>query len=369
MKKTIFLSLFAFLCACANAQVAVPVTDLDFTTSSRFAARITASGGAGEEITAAQAKTLLAIAQADVSGLTTASSPTFVGATFSGAVSGITTLGTTGRVTVNNGQTTTAYRSLDIAAGAAGLTLQNTAAAVDNRIWDFSLSGTEFRGLVVNDALSVETKWLSVTRSGTTPAVSFPTGLNSTAIGATTPSTGAFTTLSATGDISTNQAGNATVRIKSGAASLSRLIATDDVGDAGYIDYDHATDSWLMRTSGTARATVSSSGLAVTGAITTTTASTIGGGITNDGSGFKHARVTTGSISAGSTALVTITWGTAFADANYTVSASVVDSTTSSLSLSVVHVESVSASAVTVRILNNAVGSLTGTVNVIAIHD
>lgn len=88
-----------------------------------------------------------------------------------------------------------------------------------------------------------------------------------------------------------------------------------------------------------------------------------------DASAFKHKRVTTGSIGAGSTALVTVTWTTPFADANYTVSASVVDSTTTSLSLSVVHVESVTANDVTVRILNNAVGSLTGTLHVIAVHD
>ena len=79
--------------------------------------------------------------------------------------------------------------------------------------------------------------------------------------------------------------------------------------------------------------------------------------------------MTTGSVSAGSTALVTITWSTAFADANYTVTASVIDSTTSSLSLSVVHVESVTSSAVTIRVINNAVGSLTGTLNVVAVHD
>lgn len=93
------------------------------------------------------------------------------------------------------------------------------------------------------------------------------------------------------------------------------------------------------------------------------------GGILQNGWGFKHARVTTGSVSAASTALVTVTWTTAFADANYTVQASVLDATTSSLSLSVVHVESVTASAVTVRVLNNAAGSLTGTLHVVAIHD
>lgn len=85
--------------------------------------------------------------------------------------------------------------------------------------------------------------------------------------------------------------------------------------------------------------------------------------------GIKHQRITTGSILAETTALVTITWAVAFADANYTVDASVIDSTSSSLSLSVVHIESKSASAVTVRVLNNALGSLTGEVQAIAIHD
>jgi hypothetical protein len=89
----------------------------------------------------------------------------------------------------------------------------------------------------------------------------------------------------------------------------------------------------------------------------------------NDGGAIKHARVTTGSVGAGSTALITITWATAFADANYTVNASVLEATTSSLSISVVHIESQTSSAVTVRVINNAVGSLTGTVHAIAMHD
>lgn len=84
---------------------------------------------------------------------------------------------------------------------------------------------------------------------------------------------------------------------------------------------------------------------------------------------IKHGRVTTGSIGAGSTALVTLTWPAAFADANYTAQASVIDATTSSLSLSVAHIETVTASAVAVRILNNAIGSLTGELQVTAIHD
>lgn len=88
-----------------------------------------------------------------------------------------------------------------------------------------------------------------------------------------------------------------------------------------------------------------------------------------DAGGLKHSRISTGSISAGSSALVTVTWGTAFADANYTVVCSVLDTTAASLALSVVHIESQSASAITVRVQNTSAGALTGTLHVIAIHD
>ena len=64
-----------------------------------------------------------------------------------------------------------------------------------------------------------------------------------------------------------------------------------------------------------------------------------------------------------------VTWGTAFADDSYTVLASVQDSTATSLSLSVVHVETKSATQVQVRVLNNAAGALTGTLQILAVHD
>lgn len=95
---------------------------------------------------------------------------------------------------------------------------------------------------------------------------------------------------------------------------------------------------------------------------------TIGAGF-NQGSGLKHIRQTTGSISGLSSGLVTVTWANAFADANYTVCASVEDSTTNTASLSVYHIETISASAVAIRVQNEAVGAKTGTLHVIAIHD
>lgn len=85
--------------------------------------------------------------------------------------------------------------------------------------------------------------------------------------------------------------------------------------------------------------------------------------------GIKTVRVSTGSIGAGATALVTATFGSAFADTNYTPSVSVLDSTSSAASLSVVHVESISTTGITVRVSNSSAGSLTGTLLVVAVHD
>lgn len=109
-----------------------------------------------------------------------------------------------------------------------------------------------------------------------------------------------------------------------------------------------------------------------TGKFTTlenTTKLTVGGGVTATGSGLKHIRQTTGSIGAGASALVTVTWATAFANSSYTVNASVQDSTAATASLKVTHIESISASAVVVRVENTSAGSLTGTLHLIAVHD
>lgn len=87
------------------------------------------------------------------------------------------------------------------------------------------------------------------------------------------------------------------------------------------------------------------------------------------GQNVRTARVTTGSITGGATSLVTITWTTPFADENYTASVNVLDPTTALLSLNIVHIESITASAITVRVSNTSVGSLTGTIHAIAIKD
>lgn len=91
--------------------------------------------------------------------------------------------------------------------------------------------------------------------------------------------------------------------------------------------------------------------------------------VDNNSGGIKHARLTTGSVAAGATALVTLTWSSAFADANYTVTVSLVEATAAVLSLHIIHIESVSASQVKIRVENTSAGALTGTLNVIALHD
>ncbi len=96
---------------------------------------------------------------------------------------------------------------------------------------------------------------------------------------------------------------------------------------------------------------------------------TVNTGVASDGGGLKHDRVTTGSILAGTSALVTVAWTTAFTDANYTVVASVQDSTAATSALAVVHIETKTAAAVQVRVENTAAGDLTGTLHVIAMHD
>ena len=96
----------------------------------------------------------------------------------------------------------------------------------------------------------------------------------------------------------------------------------------------------------------------------------IAAGIQQDGGGFKHARITTGSISLSSSAAVTVTWTTAFFDANYTVQCSVVEADADTATLQVDHVESIAAGAVVVRVENeDSGGAKTGTLHCVGIHD
>lgn len=75
-------------------------------------------------------------------------------------------------------------------------------------------------------------------------------------------------------------------------------------------------------------------------------------------------------VNQSSNADVAFVWPTPFPDANYTVAASIVDSTFAVQSMSVFHVLSVAADQVHVMVRNaSGATQLTGIVHVIAIHD
>ncbi|HDZ38406.1 MAG TPA: hypothetical protein ENH62_09000 [Marinobacter sp.] len=96
----------------------------------------------------------------------------------------------------------------------------------------------------------------------------------------------------------------------------------------------------------------------------------VGVGVSSDAGGFKHSRITTGSIGSSSSAAVTVTWGTAFADANYTVNCSVQQGDTDTATLQVDHIETVTTASVVVRVENEDAGAAkTGTLHCQAVHD
>lgn len=99
-----------------------------------------------------------------------------------------------------------------------------------------------------------------------------------------------------------------------------------------------------------------------------------GTGMCNDTAGAqlcKHKRITTGSIGATTRAEVLLTWGTTFADANYSVACSVEDSTTAAgtQGLTGERVRTHSASQVGYVINNPTGGGVTGTLDCWALHD
>ncbi|HWY69561.1 MAG TPA: hypothetical protein VNX88_12905 [Terriglobales bacterium] len=99
--------------------------------------------------------------------------------------------------------------------------------------------------------------------------------------------------------------------------------------------------------------------------------STIVTGIVGDGSGFKHKRISTGSIGATTRTEVLLSWTTTFADANYTVSCAVEDSTTAAATqgLTYERIRTHSASQVGAVINNPTAGAITGTLDCTAAHD
>ena len=123
------------------------------------------------------------------------------------------------------------------------------------------------------------------------------TGLNSTAIGATTPSTGAFTTGTFSGVSGSNiltltgadTNGNADMEIRStGTAGNSRLFFGDTAGQTGSLIFSHASNSFALNQS-----------LAVTGALSSTGAqSMMSGASTVSRSEYQGATSVAGSATS-----------------------------------------------------------------------
>lgn len=145
-------------------------------------------------------------------------------------------------------------------------------------------------------------------------------------------------------------------------------------GFAGYLQMPSSTGDYVFYTapSGSAAATASTTErfrIANAGGITIASPGILVG-IPTDGSGFKHKRVAscTTPASASSTCDTTVTWGTAFADANYTVTCSG-EGSPSGTPLAV-GVASKTASAVTYRIsCQTALASSFTNIDCVAVHD
>ncbi len=87
------------------------------------------------------------------------------------------------------------------------------------------------------------------------------------------------------------------------------------------------------------------------------------------GGGWKHQNVSTGSVASSSGADVTLTWTAAFADASYDPMCTVIGSQASNSDLHLHHIESISATALVARIVNDdASNPHSGTLVCTAMH-
>lgn len=127
----------------------------------------------------------------------------------------------------------------------------------------------------------------------------------------------------------------------------------------------------LQSTAGTQTTTLQATTSVTTPLVSATTSVTtpraiVTAGVTQSG-GIKHVRVLTGGILLSSAITVTHTWATPFADANYTVCATVLEP---SNELQVVGIESISSTEVKIRVQNiSTTSNYNGTLHIIAIHD
>ncbi len=182
-----------------------------------------------------------------------------VGATTANTVAA-TTISATGAITTSAGSITALAGEFQVGSSSKQLYLRTLSGS--NRIDSYDNPITATVPLIIN--ASTYTFQVADVSRGTLTS----TGLNSTAIGATTPSTGAFSTLSATGQIQTPYGSFATQAIQVGDSSYGLYI------DSGIFHFKNANGgTFNFRNAGNTGNTVSidSTGLAVTGTLSATT--------------------------------------------------------------------------------------------------
>ena len=169
-----------------------------------------------------------------------------------------------------------------------------------------SLTGVELLPAVQSGSTTQVTVNQVKTYVNTTPAITGGS-INSTPIGATTPSTGAFTTLTASDSITGNTAvNNAVIANSNYAAPASLGLITLKRGGVlkGYVGISPSeSGAALFDNAGVIRAEVSPTGLAVTGNISST-ARTLVGTTTDDG---VNALQVNGTIAVGKGRIAPVT--------------------------------------------------------------
>jgi hypothetical protein len=138
--------------------------------------------------------------------------------------------------------------------------------------------------------------------------------------------------------------------------------------DPGNLNGTDNGGCWAIEANGNVRQLVCNSGIG----IDATNGLQVDTSMAQGGTGFKHARGTTGSIAATTRADITLSWGgTVFANTNYSVTCSIEESTVAAgtQSLVVERIHNKNVGSIVVSVFNGTGGALTGTLDCLAAHD
>lgn len=256
---------------------------------------ITAINGTTAEITATTAGSVVTLSLPTALTFTgktvtggTFSSPILSGTlTGSGTIGGSTIINTSGSITGGDiSGTTGTFTAADDAfgfriAGATGRLRFQGYVAANTGATIGALNTVEN----AYQTLSLYASTIYLAPNGTPAATITSTGLNNTVIGATTPAAGSFTTLGATGTVSTG----GVFQAKNGATNIGLLGSGTNIGGNvnDLVVYGQQAGNILIYPNGALSGTFSPTGLAVTGNVSATnTGSTQSGTFTgNSGTG------------------------------------------------------------------------------------